>query len=94
MFGGVDEGWLTAKLIRNILRAALSAAGPFELLVVAIWEAWCFHFDTLGTISAPWAHPGGPWEKQEGHEGIRNRIFTDFGVIFGLYFECFFCTEA
>ena len=26
-------------------------------------------------------HPGGPWEQLDGHEGVCNRIFVDFGLI-------------
>ena len=31
-----------------------------------------------GTILAPRDHPGGPWEQQDGHEVVNNRIFADF----------------
>ena len=41
-----------------------------------------------------WGHPGGPWQKQEGHERVWNWIFIDFGSIFGPYFECFCGAEA
>ena len=27
--------------------------------------------------------PGGPWEQQDGHEVVNDRIFVDFGVISG-----------
>ena len=78
----------------DILRATPSAASPFWLLGVAIWGAWCFHFDItgchFGTSGAPWGailaprdHPGGPWEQQDGHELVWSRIFIDFGVILG-----------
>ena len=40
-------------------------------------------------ILAPWDHPGGPWEQQDGHERVWNRIFVDFGLIWGPYFESF-----
>ena len=50
-------------------------------------EACCLHFTTLGTILSAWGHPGGPWEQQEGHVGVRNKILIDFGLIFGGHFE-------
>ena len=34
----------------------------------------------------PFWYPG---EKQEGHEGVQNQIFIDFGSIFGLCFNAF-----
>ena len=52
-----------------ILRVALSAAGSFEVLAVAIWEAWCLYFDTLGgAILAPREHSEGPSEHQDGRD--------------------------
>ena len=59
-----------------------------------IWEAWRLHFGTLGSIFAPRGHLGGPWEKQEGHEGIRNQIVIDLGSILGPYFNSFLGTDA
>ena len=59
-----------------------------------IWEAWCLHFGTLGTIFAPRGHLGGPWEKQEGHEGIRNQVFIDLESISGPYFDSLLGIEA
>ena len=77
------------------LRATPSAAGPFWLLGIAIWGAWCLLFDILGvhfgTSGAPWEailaprdHPGGQWKQQDGFEVLDNRILLDFGVILGL----------
>ena len=37
------------------------ALTSFWLLEVAIWGAWCLHFDMLATILAPWEHPGVPF---------------------------------
>ena len=54
-----------------------------------IWQACCLHFITLGTILSAWGHPRGPWEQQEGHVGVRNKIFIDFGLIFRPHFESF-----
>ena len=34
-------------------------------------------------ILAPRNHPGGPWEQQDGPEVANNRIFFDFGMIWG-----------
>ena len=50
-------------------------------------EACCLHFTTLGTILSAWGHPGGPWEQQEGHVGVRSKTFSDFGLILGSHFE-------
>ena len=36
-------------------------------------------------ILAPRDHPAGPCEQQGGHEGVWNRIFVDFGLIWGPY---------
>ena len=45
---------------------------PFERLAASILAP-------LETVSAlGGGHPGGPWEKQAGHEGVRNRILIDF----------------
>ena len=49
-------------------------------------EACCLHFPTLGTILSAWGHPGGPWEQQEGHVGVRSKIFSDFWLDFGTAF--------
>ena len=38
------------------------------------------HFGTSGA-------PGGPWEQQDGHEGVQNQIFIDFELIVGFFFE-------
>ena len=43
-------------------------------------------FGTLG-------HHGGPW-GQEGHVGVWNRIFIDFGMVLGPHFESLFGTEG
>ena len=75
----------------DILRATPSATGPFWLLGIAIWGAWCLLFDiveayfgsTLGAILAPRNHPGGPLEQQVGLEVVDNRICLDLGVILG-----------
>ena len=60
---------------------------------------WVFHtyflvcllapFYDLATILSAWGHPRGPWEQQEGHVGVRNKIFIDFGLIFGPHFDSF-----
>ena len=47
--------------VRRILRAAPSAAGPFWLRGIAIWEPWYLLFDIPGTILAPWEHLGWPF---------------------------------
>ena len=57
--------------------------------------------DHFGTSGAPWGsilasrdHSGGPWERQDGHEGVRSGIFIDFGLIWGSYFDSFLDIEA
>ena len=56
------------------------------------------HFGTSGApwdaIFAPRNHPGGPWEKQDGHEVANNRIFVDLGVISGLVSVSFWVQNA
>ena len=42
-----------------------------------------------GTILAPWEHPGGPWEQQDGLEAVRHMIFMDLGMVLSPYFEGF-----
>ena len=49
---------------------------------------------TLGTILSAWGHPGGPWEQQEGHVGVRSKIFSDFGLILGPHFESFLSSDG
>ena len=39
------------------------------------------------TILASQGFFGGPWKKQEGHEGVQNKIFIDFDSILGLCFN-------
>ena len=50
----------------------------------------------FGISGAPWEailalrdHPGGPWEQQDGHEVVNNKIFVDFGVISGRVYVSF-----
>ena len=64
--------------------------------MVAIWRAWCLHFgilgDHFGTSGTPWEAilaPGGPWEQQDGHEVVNDRILIDFGMISGLVYVSF-----
>ena len=56
-----------------------------------IWYACWLHFTTLGPFChfSAGGHPRGLWEQQEGHVGVRNKIFIDFGLIFGLRFDSF-----
>ena len=56
-------------------------------------EACCLHCATLGTILSAWGHPGGPWEQQEGHVGVRSKIFRDFALILGPHFESFLSSD-
>ena len=76
-----------------ISRATPSAACPFWLLGVAMWEAWCLLFGTpeiiltseapRGSILAARDNLGEPWELQDGHEVVQNRIFIDLGILLG-----------
>ena len=85
--------------LSEILGVAPFAVGPSWLLGVAIGQLWCFLFDILRTIwqlGTPWVtilasrgYFGGPWKKQEGHEGVQNQIFIGFGSFFGLCFDSF-----
>ena len=60
--------------------------GSMRLPKVVIWfsilEPWA-------TILASRGYFGGPWKKQEGHEGVQNQIFIDFGSLLGLCFDAF-----
>ena len=47
-----------------------------------------------GTILSAWGHPGGPWEQQQGHVGVRSKIFSDFGLILGPHFESFLSSDG
>ena len=64
---------------------SLQFSGPFlcwnVLLctpITLIWDALGIHFVTPGYHFGTWRQPGGPWEQQEGHRVIQNRIPTDF----------------
>ena len=92
-------------LIIHYLKGYALCHWPLHLLVVAILGAWWLHFDRpvehFGTSGTPWGvilaprnKPGGPWEQQDGHEVARNRIFIDFEMILGPYFESFLDTEV
>ena len=39
--------------------------------------------------SGLWGHPGGAWEKQERHKGVRNRILIDLGRLWDLVLKTF-----
>ena len=69
-------------------------SGSFQLLAVAIGGLGASILAPWGTILAPREHPGGPWEQQHGLEGVRHRIFIDFGVLLGPYFVSILGTEA
>ena len=43
---------------------------------------------------APRHHPGGPWKQQDGLELVDNRIFVDFGMIFGLVYVSFWVSKC
>ena len=47
-------------------------------------EACCLHFTTLGTILSAWGHPGGPWEQQEGHVGVRSKMTESTPRVIGV----------
>ena len=56
-----------------------STLGSYFGISGAPWEA----------ILASWDHPGGPWEQQDGHEVVHDRILVDFGVMSGGGSKCF-----
>ena len=47
---------------------------PKVVICVSILVPWA-------TILASRGYFGGPWKKQEGHEGVQNQIFIDIGSI-------------
>ena len=53
---------------------------PKVVICVSILVPWT-------TILASRGYFGGPWKKQEGHEGVQNQIFIDFASILGLCFD-------
>ena len=55
---------------------------PEVVICVSILVPWA-------TILASQGFFGGPWKKQEEHEGVQNKISIDFGSIFGLCFNAF-----
>ena len=78
------------NVLSFILRATRSAAGPFWLLEVAIWGAWCVHVDILGdhfvtsgasrgAILVPQDHLTRPCEQQDGLEIVVYGILFDLG---------------
>ena len=69
---------------------------PLWTRILLFWVSQTFYlvcllipFSDPGTILSAWGHPRGPWEQQGGHMGVRNKIFSDFGLIFGPHFESF-----
>ena len=96
----VALSWYIRLIASSWSNETLSAPGGCQLggfLVPPIW----YPGDHFGTSGAPWGtffappdHPGGPWEQQDGHDGVRNGIFIDFELIWGPYFEIFLDTEA
>ena len=52
------------------------------------------NFTILGVQNLSFGHPGGPWEQQEGHVGVRSKIFNDFGLILGPHFESFLSSDG
>ena len=59
-----------------------------------VWQAWWFHFGSLGVHFGTLGHHGGPWEQQEGHVGVWNRILIDFGTILELILRVFLAPRA
>ena len=57
---------------------------------LVIWQAWCLHFGTLGTMG----RSRGAWEHKKGHLGMQAWIFIDFERISGAHFESFSDTSA
>ena len=67
---------------------------PFSSRRLSFKELGASILATWGTILAPHKHLGSPWEQQDGHEVVQNRIFKDFGSILGPHSESFLGTEA
>ena len=93
--------WLLVVLSVLVFLWSVWKQGGFWRRILLFWlsktyhlEACCLHFPTLGTILSAWGHPGGPWEQQEGHVGVRSKIFSDFGLILGLHFESFLSSDG
>ena len=68
--------------------------GHWNLMAINFPAVGAAAQDFFSTLGAPWEHLGGPWKQQDGFEGIRHRIFIDFEVTWGPYFESFLGTEA
>ena len=65
----------------------MSSRLPVKGLGASILAPW-------GTILASRENPGNPGEQRDGYAGVRNRIFIDFGLIFGPCFESFLGIDA
>ena len=92
--------WLLVVLSVLVFLWSVWKQGGFWRRILLFWlsktyhlEACCLHFPTLGTILSAWGHPGGPWGQQEGHVGVRSKIFRDFGLILGPHFESFLSSD-
>ena len=78
-----------------------SIFAPREHLGRPFWHLGSILRSHFGVSGAPWEailaprdHPGGPWEQQDGHEVVNNRIFIDFGVISGLVYVIFWDSKC
>ena len=49
-----------------------------------VWQAWCLHFSTFGSILAARGHHWGPWEQQEGHLGVQNQVTESTPCVIGV----------
>ena len=67
-----------------------SAASPSQLLAVAIWEAWCLHFGTLGD---QFGVSGAAW-RIIGAAGWTRGAGTGFQMISGQFGESALGIEA
>ena len=57
---------LVPQVIASSLRATPPAAGPFQLLAVAIWGTRRLYFGTLGDLLDIVGAPRGPWDSLDG----------------------------
>ena len=73
----IDEE-IENKNITNTTKQYALCHRPLLFLAFAIWEAWCFHFDTLGDHFRD--HPAGSWQ-QNGQEVCWNSMLINFWMI-------------
>ena len=88
----MEASWLLELVFYFFPVTAVTLDTNFAILGSKTYhlESCCLHFITLGTILSAW----GPWEQQEGHVGVRSKIFSDFDSILGSHFESFLNSDG